>query len=161
MQEIHYRPVGVIHSSFKEPRGTPIQPKAAEGVKGTVELFDEFKEGLADLDGFSHVILIYHFHLSEGYALKVTPFLDDTRRGLFATRAPRRPNPIGISVVPLVRIDGATLHITNVDIIDGTPLLDIKPYVPEFDREVDIRVGWLTGKSRRAKDTFSDNRFKK
>ena len=161
MQEIHYRPVGVIHSPFKEPRGTPIQPKAAEGVKGTVEVFDEFKEGLADLDGFSHVILIYHFHLSEGYTLKVKPFLDDTCRGLFATRAPRRPNPIGISVVPLVRIDGATLHITNVDIIDGTPLLDIKPYVPEFDREVDIRVGWLTGKSRRVKDTFSDDRFKK
>ena len=91
MQEVHYRPVGVIHSPFKEPRGTPIQPKAAEGVKGTVELFDEFKEGLADLDGFSHVILIYHFHLSEGYTLKVKPFLDDTLRGLFATRAPRRP----------------------------------------------------------------------
>lgn len=161
MQEIHYRPVGVVHSPFKEPRGAPIQPKAAKGVKGTVEVFDEFKEGLADLDGFSHVILIYHFHLSEGYTLKVKPFLDDTRRGLFATRAPRRPNPIGVSVVPLVRIDGATLHITNVDIIDGTPLLDIKPYVPEFDREVDIRVGWLTGKSRRVKDTFSDDRFKK
>lgn len=139
----------------------PIQPKAAKGIKGTVELFDEFKEGLADLDGFSHVILIYHFHLSEGYSLKVKPFLDDTRRGLFATRAPQRPNPIGISVVPLVRIDGATLHITNVDIIDGTPLLDIKPYVPEFDRELDIRVGWLSSKSRRAKDTFSDDRFKK
>lgn len=161
MQEIHYRPIGVIHSPFKEPRGAPIQPKAAEGVKGTVEVFDEFKEGLADLDGFSHVILIYHFHLSEGYTLKVKPFLDDTRRGLFATRAPRRPNPIGVSVVPLVRIDGATLHVSNVDIIDGTPLLDIKPYVPEFDRKSDIRVGWLTGKSRRVKDTFSDDRFKK
>jgi len=161
LQEIHYRPIGVIHSPFKEPRGAPIQPKAAEGVKGTVEVFDEFKEGLADLDGFSHVILIYHFHLSEGYTLKVKPFLDDTRRGLFATRAPRRPNPIGVSVVPLVRIDGATLHVSNVDIIDGTPLLDIKPYVPEFDRKSDIRVGWLTGKSRRVKDTFSDDRFKK
>ncbi len=161
MQEIHYRPIGAIHSPFKRPHGVPIQPKAAEGVKGTVEVFDEFKEGLADLDGFSHVILIYHFHLSEGYTLKVKPFLDDTRRGLFATRAPRRPNPIGVSVVPLVRIDGATLHVTNVDIIDGTPLLDIKPYVPEFDREVDVRVGWLTGKSHRVKDTFSDDRFKK
>ncbi len=161
MQEIQYRPIGIIHSPFKEPRGAPIQPKAAEGVKGTVELFDEFKEGLADLDGFSHVILIYHFHLSEGYTLKVKPFLDDTRRGLFATRAPRRPNPIGFSVVPLVRIDGATLHVSNLDIVDCTPLLDIKPYVPEFDREVDIRVGWLTGKSRRTKDTFSDDRFKK
>jgi len=161
LQEIHYRPIGVIHSPFKEPRGAPIQPKAAKRVKGTVELFDEFKEGLADLDGFSHFILIYHFHLSEGYALKVTPFLDDTRRGLFATRAPRRPNPIGVSVVPLVRIDGATHHVSNVDIIDGTPLLDIKPYVPEFDRKSDIRVGWLTGKSRRVKDTFSDDRFKK
>lgn len=161
MQEIQYRPIGIIHSPFKRPHGVPIQPKAAERVKGTVEVFDEFKEGLADLDGFSHVILIYHFHLSEGYTLKVKPFLDDVLRGLFATRAPRRPNPIGVSVVPLVRIDGATLHVSNLDIIDGTPLLDIKPYVPEFDREVDIRVGWLTGKSRRAKDTFSDDRFKK
>jgi tRNA-Thr(GGU) m(6)t(6)A37 methyltransferase TsaA len=139
----------------------PIQPKAAKGVKGTVELFDEFKEGLADLDGFSHVILIYHFHLSESYTLKVKPFLDDTPRGLFATRSPQRPNPIGISVVHLVRIDGKTLHISNVDIIDGTPLLDIKPYVPEFEKEVDIRIGWLKGKSHRAKDTFSDDRFKK
>ena len=161
LQEIQYRPIGIIHSPFKRPHGVPIQPKAAKEVKGTVELFDEFKEGLADLDGFSHVILIYHFHLSEGYTLKVKPFLDDVLRGLFATRAPRRPNPIGVSVVPLVRIDGATLHVSNVDIIDGTPLLDIKPYVPEFDREVDIRVGWLTGKSRRIKDTFSDDRFKK
>jgi len=161
LQEIQYRPIGIIHSPFKRPHGVPIQPKAAKRVKGTVELFDEFKEGLAGLDGFSHIILIYHFHLSEGYTLKVKPFLDDTRRGLFATRAPRRPNPIGISVVPLVSVDGATLHVTNVDIIDGTPLLDIKPYVPEFDRKADIRVGWLTGKSRRVKDTFSDDRFKK
>jgi len=138
----------------------PIQPKAAKGVKGTIELFDEFKEGLADLDGFSHIILTYHFHLSEGYSLKVKPFLEDTLRGLFSTRAPRRPNPIGISVVPLNRIDGATLYISNVDIVDGTPLLDIKPYVPEFDRQADIRIGWLTGRSHRAKDTFSDNRFK-
>jgi tRNA-Thr(GGU) m(6)t(6)A37 methyltransferase TsaA len=139
----------------------PIQPKAAKGVKGTVELYDEFKEGLADLDGFSHIILIYHFHLSEGYSLKVKPFLEDTLRGLFSTRAPRRPNPIGISVVPLDRIDGTTLYISNVDIVDGTPLLDIKPYVPEFDRQTDIRIGWLTGKSRRVKDTFSNDRFKK
>ena len=161
MQEIQYRPIGIIHSPFKGPHGVPIQPKAAEEIKGTVELFDEFKEGLADLDGFSHVILIYHFHLSEGYTLKVKPFLDDTPRGLFATRAPRRPNPIGVSVVPLVRIDGATLYVSNLDIVDGTPLLDIKPYVPEFDKQTDIRVGWLTGKSRRVKDTFSDDRFKK
>ncbi len=91
MQEIHYQPIGVIHSPFKETQGTPIQPKAAEGVKGTVRLFDEFKEDLADLDDFSHVILIYHSHLSEDYTLKVKPFLDDTRRGLLATRSHRRP----------------------------------------------------------------------
>ncbi len=161
MQEIRYRPIGVIRSPFKELCGTPIQPKAAEGGRDSVELFDEFKDGLADLDGFSHIVLIYHFHLSKGYALKVIPFLDDTRRGLFATRAPRRPNPVGISVVTLERIEGATMHITNVDVVDGTPLLDIKPYVPEFDREVDIRVGWLSGKSCRAKDVFSDDRFNK
>jgi tRNA-Thr(GGU) m(6)t(6)A37 methyltransferase TsaA len=159
LREICYRPIGIIHSPFKQPKGVPIQPRAAEGVKGTVELFDEFKEGLTDLDGFSHVILIYHFHLSEGFSLKVKPFLDDTLRGLFATRAPRRPNSIGISVVPLERIDGSTLYISNVDIVDGTPLLDIKPYVPEFDRETDIRVGWLTGKSGLAQKTRSDDRF--
>jgi tRNA-Thr(GGU) m(6)t(6)A37 methyltransferase TsaA len=115
---------------------------------------------LKDLGGFSHIILIYHFHqISEKYALEVKPFLDDTPRGIFATRAPRRPNPIGISVVRLEKIEGARLYISNVDILDGTPLLDIKPYVPDFDREEDIRIGWLTNKVHQATSKKSDERF--
>ncbi len=160
VQEIVYRPIGVIHSPFREGDKVPIQPKAAKGVHGTVEVFDEFKEGLTDLEGFSHIILLYHFHLSKGFSLKVKPFLDTVLRGVFATRAPRRPNQIGLSVVSLVKVEGAMLHIAEVDIIDGTPLLDIKPYVPEFDAQPDIRLGWLTGKSHRAAQTFSDERFR-
>lgn len=161
MNEIKYKPIGIIHTPFAGPAGTPIQPKRGKGGKGTIELFPEYAEGLADLDGFSHIILVYHFHRSEGYQLKVTPFLDDTPRGLFATRAPRRPNQIGLSVVRLNRIEGATLHIEDIDILDGTPLLDIKPYVSVFDEVVDFRIGWLTGKVKRAKDKDADDRFRR
>ncbi|MFB0546037.1 MAG: SAM-dependent methyltransferase, partial [Anaerolineae bacterium] len=106
-------------------------------------------------------ILIYHFHLSESYSLIIKPFLDDTPHGVFATRAPRRPNPIGISVVRLEKIEGTTLHISNIDIVDGTPLLDIKPYVPDFDREEDVQIGWLANKSNQAADKKSDGRFRR
>lgn len=143
MDEITYRPIGVIHSPFKQPRGTPIQPAAGRDVEGTVEVFPEYVEGLKDVDGFSHVILIYGFHLSKGFSLKVKPYLDDRLRGVFATRAPARPNPIGMSIVRLVRAEGGTLHIRDLDIVDGTPLLDIKPYVPEFDAPDVQSVGWL------------------
>lgn len=159
MNPIQFRPIGIIHSPFNEAKGAPIQPKRAKGVAGTIELFPEYKEGLADLDGFSHIILIYHFHLSQGYSLKVKPFLDNTLRGLFATRAPRRPNQIGVSVVRLDRVEGTTLHISNLDIVDGTPLLDIKPYVPHFDKEEEIRIGWLTGRTKKAGNKSADNRF--
>ena len=141
--EIKYRQIGVIKTPFKEKKGTPIQPKAARGVKGVVEVFEEFKEGLKDIDGFSHIILIYHFHLSKKYSLLVKPYMDDNFHGVFATRAPARPNNIGISVVKLLKIEDNKLYIENVDIIDGTPLLDIKPYVPEFETEEEIRKGWL------------------
>ena len=137
----------------------PIQPSGAAGVKGTVVVDRQYIEALVDLEGFSHLILIYHFHLAQGYSLKIKPFLDDRQRGLFATRAPRRPNSIGISVVKLCGIEGNTLNIENVDIIDGTPLLDIKPYVPEFDNVDDIKIGWLEGKSIKSKDKKSDKRF--
>ena len=138
----------------------PIQPVGARGVSGTIELRPEYKDGLKDLDGFSHIILIYHFHLSEGYSLQVKPFLDDTPRGIFAIRAPKRPNSVGISVVRLDKIDGATLHISNVDIVDGTPLLDIKPCVPHFDCLEGVRIGWIEGRADRAADKKSDERFK-
>ena len=160
MGEITYRPIGIIHTSFKGVEGTPIQPSGALGIKGTVEVFTQYSVGLKDLDGFSHIILIYHFHLSKGYSLEARPFMEEKTHGIFAMRAPARPNPIGISVVRLVGIEGLILHIEDVDIVDGTPLLDIKPYVPDFDwREVE-RIGWLSEKSKRAREHKSDTRFK-
>jgi tRNA-Thr(GGU) m(6)t(6)A37 methyltransferase TsaA len=148
MSQIVYEPIGIIHSPFTEAKGMPIQPAGAEGVRGSVELLDRFCAGLRDLDGFSHIILVYHFHLSSGYTLEAKPFLDDVARGIFAMRGPARPNPIGISVVRLVGVDKCTLHIEDVDIVDGTPLLDIKPYVPDFDWRPADRIGWLTRKSK-------------
>jgi tRNA-Thr(GGU) m(6)t(6)A37 methyltransferase TsaA len=116
---------------------------------------------LKDLDGFSHITLLYHFHLSRGFDLTVIPYLDDKKRGLFATRAPRRPNPIGLSVVKLEKIEGNILHVINLDIIDGTPLLDIKPYVRDFDSAEDFRIGWLEGRIDRKDRDTADNRFHK
>ena len=158
-QEIIFRPIGVVHSPFKEPTGTPIQPGAAQGTAGVVEILPAYQEGLQDLEGFSHLILLYHFHLARGFSLKVKPFLDDTERGLFATRAPARPNPIGLSIVRLNRIEGSKLHIQDVDIVDGTPVLDIKPYVPAFDAPEDIRTGWLEESGRDVKNRKADDRF--
>lgn len=155
--KIEYRPIGFIHSPFKERRGTPIQPTRGRGVRGTVEIMPEYADGLADLDGFSHVVLIYIFHRSQGFDLRVTPFLDTKKRGLFATRAPRRPNPIGLSIVRLIGIEDNRLLIEDLDILDGTPLLDIKPYVPEFDHRTEVREGWLAGVKNRAVD--SDDRL--
>jgi tRNA-Thr(GGU) m(6)t(6)A37 methyltransferase TsaA len=159
MNEIRFNPIGIIHTPFIEQKGTPIQPHRGRGVQGTVEIFPQYADGLADLDGFSHIYLIFNLHRSEGFNLKVIPYLDDTERGVFATRAPRRPNPIGLSIVRLRRIEGAILYIEDLDILDGTPLLDIKPYVPHFDEDEEFRIGWLEGRSHRADDTDADNRF--
>ena len=157
--KIEFKPIGTIHTPFKEPHGMPIQPAAGKGIKGTVEVFEEFRDGLKDLDGFSHIILLYHLHRSRGFKLEVTPFLDTEKRGLFATRAPNRPNSIGLSIVRLDRIEGCLLHIENVDILDGTPLLDIKPYVREFDGQADVRTGWLEKAKERISKGESDDRF--
>jgi tRNA-Thr(GGU) m(6)t(6)A37 methyltransferase TsaA len=159
MDEVIYVPIGTVRSPFKTIEGTPIQPVGAKGVRGQVELREEFLAGLKDLDGFSHLILIYHFHLSKGFDLEAKPFLDDERRGVFATRAPKRPNPIGISVVKLVGIEGVNLIIEEVDVLDGTPLLDIKPYVPQFDSRETDKIGWLSGKVQDAQKSRADNRF--
>ena len=140
MDEIKYKPIGVIHSPFKKPKGTPIQPAAATGIRGTVEVFPEYAKGLKDIDGFSHIILIYHFHLSRGALLEAKPFMDNETRGVFAMRGSSRPNPIGVSVVRLVRTEGRMLHIQDIDIVDGTPLLDIKPYVPRLDAISEVRM---------------------
>lgn len=158
--KIEFTPIGIIHSPFMELEGMPIQPTGAAGVKGSVEVFKEFHPGLKDLDGFSHVILLYHFHRSRGFNLHVVPFMDSRPRGLFATRAPKRPNPIGLSVVQLDKIEDGVLYIRNVDILDGTPLLDVKPYVPEFDAQGEVRTGWLEKAGKTVSSRKSDDRFK-
>jgi tRNA-Thr(GGU) m(6)t(6)A37 methyltransferase TsaA len=155
--KIEYQPIGFVKSPHKRTSGTPIQPSRARGIRGTVEVRPEYAEALADLEGFSHVILLCHLHRSSGYRLKVIPYLDDQPRGLFATRAPCRPNPIGLSVVRLLEVNGASLNIEGVDLLDGTPVLDIKPYVPEFDERTEIRCGWLD--TARKKRLCSDDRF--
>ena len=159
MKIIEYRPIGIIHSPHKTPQGSPIQPTAAKGIEGKIEIFPEFAEGLEDLAGFSHIFIIYHFHLSKKFSLKVKPFLDDNQRGLFATRAPARPNPIGISIVRLVKIEKGHLDILNVDVVDGTPLLDIKPYVPAFDVHTVDKIGWIEDKTGKIKEAVDDGRF--
>ncbi|RJP29281.1 MAG: tRNA (N6-threonylcarbamoyladenosine(37)-N6)-methyltransferase TrmO [Candidatus Omnitrophota bacterium] len=156
---ILFQPIGLIHTPFAEPIGMPIQPSGAVGVKGTVEVFETYEKGLKDLDGFSHIILLYHFHCYHEYSLEVKPYLDNTSHGLFATRAPKRPNPIGLSIVQLDLVEGNILHISNVDVVDGTPLLDIKPYVPDFDYWENARCGWLEKKSKNVTSQKSDLRL--
>ena len=156
---IKYKPIGFIHTPFKEPKGVPIQPVAGEDIEGKVEILPDYIEGLKDLEGFSHIILIYHLHLSKKPSLLVKPYMDEKLRGVFATRAPSRPNPIGLSIVRLVKIRGNMVYIKDVDIVDGTPLLDIKPYVPEFDlREVN-RIGWLEKNIHKLPSSRDNGRF--
>jgi tRNA-Thr(GGU) m(6)t(6)A37 methyltransferase TsaA len=159
VETLAYQPIGIIHSPFEGIENVPIQPAAASGIGGTVEVFAEFAAGLKDLEGFSHIILLYHFHRVTQTRLVVTPFLDQEPRGVFATRAPSRPNPIGLSVVRLLGVRGNVLQIENVDILDGTPLLDIKPYVPEFDQVEAARTGWLAAAKGQVKGKRSDGRF--
>ena len=157
---VRYVPIGVIHTPFKEPAGTPIQTTASVGSAGRIELDPTLADGLRDLDAFSHLILLYHLHRAGSVKLSVTPFLDDQEHGLFATRSPARPNPIGLSVVRLIRIEGARLDIEDVDMIDGTPLLDLKPYVPAFDARADVRVGWYAKRLDRLEGATADDRFR-
>ncbi len=156
---IELKPIGIIHTPFTKLEGMPIQPRGAAGVHGTVQLFEEYHAGLKDLDGFSHIILLYYFHRSRDFKLQVVPFMDSESRGLFATRAPKRPNPIGLSIVQLDRIENGVLHIQNVDILDGTPLLDIKPFVPDFDSYEEVLTGWLEEAGKRVKTQKADKRF--
>jgi tRNA-Thr(GGU) m(6)t(6)A37 methyltransferase TsaA len=144
--EFTLHPIGIIHSPFKDKASTPIQASRSQ-ASGQVEVFPDYIEGLQDLDGFSHIILLYAFHCSSGYSLLVKPFLDDHKRGLFSTRHPCRPNPIGLSIVELLAVRGNTLDIEGVDVLDGTPLLDIKPYVPDFDIRTNTRTGWYATRS--------------
>lgn len=159
MEPVVYNPIGVIETPFSEREGMPIQAAAGEGVRGRITLRPEFVEGLQDLDGFSHLILIYHFHLTREHRLVVTPFLDDTPRGVFATRSPNHPNTIGISTVRLLAVKGNCLEIEDVDMVSGTPLLDIKPYVPAFDHREPERLGWLEKAGAKVRKTRADKRF--
>lgn len=159
-KSFNFIPIGIIHSPHKDIEGMPIQPGGAAGIRGHVEVLPEYEEGLQDLEGFSHVILLYVFHRVNSVNLTVTPFLDSRKHGVFATRAPKRPNPIGISVVQLLGRKGNILHIENVDILDGTPLIDIKPYVPAFDAPGEVRTGWLQDDGMRVADKKSDDRFR-
>ena len=147
MEEIIYKPIGIIHTLFKSIKGTPNQPTAGKNVEGIIEIQPEYIEGLDDIGGFSHIILIYHFHLSVGYSLRIKPFKHDHLRGVFATRSPRRPNPIGMSIVRLVKVEGGTIYIKDLDIVDGSPLLDIKPYIPDDSQKAE-RVGWLSERAK-------------
>ncbi len=146
MKAIKYQPIGLISSPFRSNVGIPRQAVGAPDIKGTIEIFDEFAEGLKDLDGFSHIVVIFHLHLVKNPRLKAHPPWDGKEHGVFATRSPYRPNPIGISVVRLERIDKNVLHISCVDMADGTPVLDIKPYVPGLNPNKNVRIGWLTNK---------------
>ena len=133
MSVITYKPIGTIHSEHQEAKKTPIQPIYAKQYKGRVEVLPELAEGLSDLDAFSHIYLIYHLDRAGEPTLKVKPFLQDVDRGIFSTRAPRRPNTIGMSIVRLINVIGNILEVEGIDVLDGTPLLDIKPYTTRFD----------------------------
>ena len=144
INEIKYKAIGIIHSGFTDKANAPIQGTFAKDAKGQVEIFSEYADGLKDIEGFSHLILIYHFHLSNGYSLISMPFLEDEQHGIFSIRHFNRPNPIGLSIVKLENVKGNLLEIGDVDILDGTPLLDIKPYVPLFDNKPDAKSGWVS-----------------
>jgi tRNA-Thr(GGU) m(6)t(6)A37 methyltransferase TsaA len=158
--QVTYEPIGVIHSPFQTLEEMPIQPTSEASLPGVVEIYPQFTEGLQDLAGFSHIYLIYHLHQAAPVRLTVTPFLDSQPRGLFATRAPCRPNPIGLSLVHLMLIEENRLYIARLDILDQTPLLDIKPYIPEFEPQQDVRIGWVEQARGKVRTRKSDERFK-
>ena len=160
MKRISYIAIGIIHTPFNSIENVPIQPSAAQGIQGHIILDNSYIDGLSDLDGFSHCYLLYHFHRSDSYNLKVRPFLDEKYRGVFATRAPKRPNAIGLSVVKLTGIKGNRVDIENVDMLDGTPLLDIKPYIPDMENVQNIKLGWISNNLDQLNSKRSDDRFK-
>ena len=158
--EVIYRPIGIIHSPFNSLEDMPIQPTSDVSGSGIVEIFPEFVDGLKDLEGFSYLYLLYHFHKVRQSNLSVTPFLDREPRGIFATRAPSRPNPVGLSLVELVRLENNLIYVEQLDVLNETPLLDIKPYVPEFEHTHNVRVGWLEQVKSQVRTQKSDARFK-
>ena len=158
--EYPIRPIGFIYTPYKKKRGIPIQGVFAPESKGRVEILEEFEPGLRDIEGFSHLIFLYLFDRSEDYDLVCRPYMEDKLHGVFATRAPKRPNQLGLSVVRLERREGGTLHVSEVDMLDETPLLDIKPFVPAFDHRKKTRIGWMKGALGDPNHkTISDDRF--
>ena len=159
---IELESIGTIHTEFTEIEGMPIQPTGAKGIKGTIEIKEKFLDGLKDLEDFSHIHLIYLLHKVEGYKLEVKPFMDKKTHGVFATRSPKRPNRIGMSVVKVNKVEGNIVHVENVDILDGTPLLDIKPYVPQLYEDTidELKIGWFENNHKKVKSQKSDDRFK-
>ena len=155
-----FHQIGIIHSPFDNLSNMPIQPAGASGIQGQIVLDQQYVPGLKDLDGFSHIYILFIFHKSSETHLSVTPYLDTHVRGVFATRAPSRPNPIGLSIVHLLSIENNILNIENLDMLDRTPVLDIKPFIPPFDEQVDVRIGWLTDIAIGVKQKRSDERFK-
>ncbi|MFM2479207.1 tRNA (N6-threonylcarbamoyladenosine(37)-N6)-methyltransferase TrmO [Celerinatantimonas sp. MCCC 1A17872] len=158
MTNIELSPIGVARTPFKTREQMPIQGAGISQESGQIEIFSQYQQGLADLDGFSHIYVLFHLHQSAGTALTVTPFLDKTPRGVFATRSPKRPNPIGLTIVRLNAIEGNILQISELDLLDGTPIIDLKPYSHQFDCFTDTTDGWMSH-GRDPKQTSSDDRF--
>lgn len=153
------KPIGIIHTPFHTPEDMPIQPGGAGDTTGTVTVDEQYLEGLADLDGFSHVYLLYFFHKAKRVAMTVTPFMDTSPRGVFATRSPLRPNHIGLSIVRLAAIAGNIVTVQGIDVLDGTPLLDVKPYIAAFDAVRQSRSGWMKASPTEVSTKRSDDRF--
>ncbi|MCW3787447.1 tRNA (N6-threonylcarbamoyladenosine(37)-N6)-methyltransferase TrmO [Plebeiibacterium sediminum] len=161
MSAIQFHPIGYIYTPHKSLENMPIQPAGAKAVKGTIEILPEYADGLQDIEGFSHITLFYHLHKVKEYKLKVTPFMDTKEHGIFACKSPTRPNAMGMSTVKLLAVDGNVLHIEEVDMLDGTPLIDIKPYWPKFDSRENVRMGWLEKQPEivPVEELISDARF--
>ena len=161
MNKIILEPIGMIFTPYVEIENMPIQPIAAKGVKGYIEIYEEYTDGLKDLEGFSHITLLYHFHEICGFELMVTPFMDTEKHGIFATKAPKRPNAIGISTVKLIGIDRNIITVEQVDMLDGTPLIDIKPFYPRYDNRRNVKIGWFDKNKDIPLDKLrSDERFR-
>lgn len=161
METIIINPIGVIRTPHTDIKNMPIQPIAADGIKGYIELLPQYVAGLKDLIGFSYITLIYHFHKIEGFELEVIPFMDTEKRGIFSCKAPKRPNAIGLSTVKLLGIEGNIIHIEQVDMLDGTPLIDVKPFFPKYDNRDNVSIGWLEkNKDIPIEKMRADERFK-
>lgn len=162
VEKITMTPIGIIKTPHKTIEGMPIQPTGAKGIKGELHIKEEFADGLKDLEGFSHINILYHFHKVNGYSLEVHPFLDNKTHGIFATRSPKRPNKIGSSIVKVDKVENNIVYISNIDVLDETPLLDIKPHVPHLyeDTIENLQIGWFETKADKAKTKKSDDRFK-